>query len=108
VIEHRLQPGARNVSVGVPIDGVAYFHVVSRHALRDCPGSAADPEKPAHHFLSRANFGKGSVPARIEIDPERLGMGINRFLFHGVRTEDVLTRIFHTAQQKCACKAATS
>ena len=87
VVEHRLEPVARNVSVNVPVDGVAYFHVVSRHALCDRPRSAADPEKPAHHFLSRADLGKGAVPARIEINPERLGMRVERFLFHDVRTE---------------------
>ena len=85
-VEHRLQPAARNVAVSVSVDGVAHFHVISRHALRDCPGRAADPEKPAHHFLSRANLRKSAVPARIEIDLERLGMGIDRFLFHSVRT----------------------
>jgi len=87
VVEHRLEPVARNVSVNVPVDGVAYFHVVSRHALGDRPRSAADPEKPAHHFLARADLGKGAVPARIEINPERLGMRVERFLFHDVRTE---------------------
>src|SRR5947208_4536934 len=87
VVEHRLEPVARNVSVNVPVDGVAYFHVVSRHALGDGSRGAADPEKPAHHFLARADLGKGAVPARIEIDPERFRMGIERFFFHGVRTE---------------------
>src|SRR5438093_13540956 len=79
-VEHRLQPVARNVAVSVPVDGVAHFHVVSRHALGDCARSTADSEKPAHHFLSRADLGKGAVPARIEIDLERLGMGIDYFL----------------------------
>jgi len=31
--------------------------------LANCPGSAADPEKPAHHFLPRADLGKGTVPS---------------------------------------------
>ena len=56
--------------------------------------SAADSEKPAHHFLSRADLGKGAVPTGIKINPERLGMSIEDFVFHGVRTLDVLTRIF--------------
>src|SRR5439155_796368 len=58
-IEHRLQPVARNIAVCVPVDGVAHLHVVSRHALGDCARSAADSEKPAHHFLSAADLGKG-------------------------------------------------
>src|SRR5204863_7204973 len=89
-VEHRLQPAARNVAIGVPVNGVAHLHVVSRHAFRDCPGGASDPEKPAHHFLSRADLGKSAVPTRIEINLERLGMGIDRCLFHSVRTEDLL------------------
>src|SRR4029434_5855345 len=38
VIEHRLQPVARNVAVRVSVDGVAHLHVVSRHALCDRAG----------------------------------------------------------------------
>src|SRR5262249_20495702 len=86
-IEHRLEPVARNIPVDVPVNCVAHFHVVSRDALGDRARSAADPEKPAHHFLARADLRKRAVPARIKIDPERLRMGIERFLFHGVGTE---------------------
>ena len=89
-VEHRLQPVARNVAVSVPVDGVAHFHVVSRHALRDCPRGAADPEKPAHYLLARANLCKSAVPTRIEINLERFGMGIDRCLFHGVRTKNLV------------------
>jgi hypothetical protein len=66
----------------VSIDGVAHLHVVSRHALGNRARSASDPEKPAHHFLTRADFGKRAVPSRIEIDPKRFGMGIGCFVFH--------------------------
>ena len=59
------------------VDGVAHRHVVGRHALGDRAGGAADAEEPAHHFLARADLGKRAVAARIEIDPERLGMGID-------------------------------
>ena len=92
-VEHRLQPVARNVAVSVPVDGVAHFHVVSRHALRDCPRGAADPEKPAHHFLPRADLRKSAVPARIKINLQRFGMSVDRCLFHGVRTEDLLNSL---------------
>src|SRR5262249_47801275 len=90
VVEHCLEPGARNVPVDVSVDGVADFHVVSRDAFRDRARGAANPKKPAHYFLARANLRKGAVPARIKIDPKRLGMGIDRLLFHGVRIGDVL------------------
>ena len=60
-----------------------------RCSSRRCPRRRR-PEKPAHHFLARADLGKGAVPARIEIDLERLRMGIDWFLFHGLRIENVL------------------
>src|SRR5262245_19232638 len=69
------------------VDCVAHFHVVSRNALGNRARSASDPEKPAHHFLPGADLGKRAVPPWIEIDLERLGMGIDRFLFHGMRME---------------------
>src|SRR5206468_3763991 len=93
VVEHCLQPIARNVAVDVTVDGVAHLHVISRDAFRDRPGGAADPEKPANYFLPRADLGKRAVPARIDIDLQRLGMGIEDFVFHGVRTENVLYAI---------------
>src|SRR5436190_15636048 len=43
-VEHRLEPAARNVSVSVAVNGVAHLHVIGRHALRDRPRGAADPE----------------------------------------------------------------
>src|SRR4029434_5249912 len=86
-VEHRLQPVARNVPVSVSIDGVAHLHVVSRHTLGNRARSASDPETPAHHFLPGADLCERAVPSGIEIDLERLGMGIDRFVFHGVRTE---------------------
>src|SRR6266436_9487955 len=82
VVEHCLEPPARDITLRVPINGVAHFHVVSRDALRDRPGGAADTEKPAHHLLAGADLRERSVPARIEIDLQRLRMRINRFLFH--------------------------
>src|SRR6266699_3299675 len=81
-VEHRLQPLARDITLRVPIDSVTHFHVVSRHALRDRPRRPADAEKPTHHLLPGADLRERPVPARIEIDLQRLGMGINRFLFH--------------------------
>ena len=83
VIEHRLQPVARHIALGLAVDRVAHRHVVGRHALRDRPRRPADAEKPAHHLLSGADLGKGAVKARVEIDPERLLMRIDcAFGFH--------------------------
>ena len=42
----------------------------------------SDPEKPAHHLLPGADLRERPVPARIEIDLQRLGMRIDHFLFH--------------------------
>src|SRR6266480_3714096 len=55
-VEHRLQPIARYVTLGVSIDSVAHFHVVSRHALRDGSRRTADAEKPAHDLLPGADL----------------------------------------------------
>ena len=44
-------------------------------------------EEPAHHFLAGADLGKRAVAARIEMDRERLEMGIDRCLFHGVEKD---------------------
>src|SRR5438105_7068482 len=74
-VEHGLQPPARDITLGVPVNGVAYFHVVRRHTFGDGSGRAADAKKPAYHLLPGADLGKGSVPAWIEIDPERFRMG---------------------------------
>ena len=82
VVEHCLQPPARDITLRVPINGVAHLHIVSRDALRDRPRGAADAEKPAYHLLPGADLGERSVPTRIEVDPQRLRMCINRFLFH--------------------------
>src|SRR5439155_9880965 len=107
-VEHRLEPVARNVAVSVTVDGIAHLHVISRHALRDCPGSATDAEKPAHHFLACADLGKSAVPARIEIDLQRLGMGIEWFLFHGVRFTSLLSRQYarYLLNRKWSCGKA--
>src|SRR5437762_9987998 len=76
--------------MSVAVDGVAHFHVVCQHAFGDGSRDAAHPEKPAHHFLSRTDLGKRAVPAGIKINPERLGMAIVRFLFHGWITATVI------------------
>ena len=72
MIEHRLQPVAADVAIARAINRVAELHVVGRHGFRDRAGGAADLEKPPRHFLAGADFRKGAVFLRVEIDLERL------------------------------------
>ena len=76
VVQHRLQARPADVAVGLAVDGVADRHVVGRHALGDGPGGAAHPEEPAHHLLPGADLGEGAVAARVQVDLQRLGVGI--------------------------------
>jgi len=71
LIKHRLKSFAANVTIGATIDGVADFHVVSRHALRNCPGSPANSEEPPDDFLSGTDFGERSITSRIKIYTQR-------------------------------------
>src|SRR5207247_5814553 len=80
VVEHCLQPPARDITLGVPINGVAHFHVVSRDAFGDSPRGAADAERTAHYLLASADLRERSVSARMEVDPQRLLIRFNRFL----------------------------
>jgi len=50
-VEHRLQPVARNVAVQRARKWRRSLSCRKPTCFRDCPGSAANPEKPAHHFL---------------------------------------------------------
>ena len=81
-VEHRLQPATRDIPLRMPINGVAHFHVVSRHALGDGSSRAAHAKEPTHYLLACSNLSECPVPARIEIDLQCLRMGINNFLFH--------------------------
>ncbi len=70
--EHRLQARAADIVVGRAIEDVADDHVVSRHRFRNGGGGVPRVEKPARHFLPRADFSESAVFRRIEIDRERL------------------------------------
>ena len=72
VVEHRLQPALGDVAVGLAVDGVADRHVVGRHRLRDGAGRAPGPEEPAGDLLAGADLGDRAVPARVEVDLQRL------------------------------------
>jgi hypothetical protein len=76
VVEHALQPPGRDVAVHLAVDGVADRHVVGGDRLSDRAGRAAHPEEPAHDLLARPDLGDRSVPARIEVDPQRLLMRV--------------------------------
>ena len=84
VIEHRFQALAADVTLGVPVNGVADGHVVGGDGLGDGAGRAADAEKPAGHFLSGADFGEGAVFGRVQVDLERFLMRAYNFTCHVV------------------------
>jgi hypothetical protein len=67
-IKHGLQSPARDVSLGMTIDRVTDFHVVSGHAFGDGSGGATDTKKPPHDLLSGAYLSERSIPARVEVD----------------------------------------
>ena len=76
LVEHALQPADGDVPVGLAVDGVADGHVVGRHRLGDRPGRAADPEEPADDLLAGPDLGDRAVPARIQVDAQRLLVGV--------------------------------
>ena len=77
VVEHRLQARAADVALGLAVDGVAHRHVVGGHALGDGAGGAAHAEEPAHDLLAGADLGERAVAARVEVDLEGLGVGVD-------------------------------
>ena len=72
----------RDIAARPAVDRVADRHVVGRHALRHRAGGAADAEEPAHHFLPRADLGERAIPARVQVDLQRLLQGVGSNL-HG-------------------------
>jgi len=50
-------------------------YIVSGHRFRDGTGRAAHTEKPARHFLARADRGKRSILLGIQINLESLLVG---------------------------------
>jgi hypothetical protein len=69
--------GREDVAFGLAVNGVAHRHVISGHGFGDGAGRAAHAEKPAHHFLTSADFGEGAIPARVEVDAQRFVMSID-------------------------------
>ena len=78
VVQHGLQPGLGHVTVDLAVDGVADRHVVGGDRLGDGARGAAHPEEPPGHLLAGADFGHRPVPARIQVDPQGLLVGVDR------------------------------
>ena len=99
VVEHGLDALAADVAAGGAVDGVGDGHVVGRDALGDRAGRAADPEKPARHFLARADLGEGAVLRVVQVDLDGLLVRVQPW-FHcasvpsgvAVRQDDSLKR----------------
>src|SRR5579884_1052788 len=72
MLEHALEPLARDVTLGLAVNRVTDGHVIGRNGLGNRPGRAADFKKPARHFLPRTDFGKRAVTRRIQIYLESL------------------------------------
>ena len=87
VVEHALQAVARDVALGVAVDGVADRHVVGRHALGNGPGGPPHPEKPAGDFLARADLGKSAVASLVQVDGQGLAMRVQNFVVGQVACE---------------------
>ena len=80
VVEHRVEAVLADVAVARAVDGVAEGHVVGRHGLGDGAGGAADAEEPARHLLAGADLGERAVVARVQVDLQRLLMGVHSLL----------------------------
>ena len=82
VVQHGLEALAANVTFTGAVDCIAEGHVVSRHGFGDGAGGAADTEEPTGDLLAGAGFGKGAVFSRIQINVQRLMMGVDDFTIH--------------------------
>ena len=80
VVQHGLKPCLGDVPVHLAVDSIADRHVVGGDRLGNGPRGATDPEEPSGHLLTGADLGHGPVPARIEIDTQRLLMRVHRLL----------------------------
>ena len=75
-VEHGLESGARNVAIAATVDGVTDGHVIGGDAFGDGAGGATDAKEPANDFLTGSDFGKGAIPARVQVDLESLVVGV--------------------------------
>ena len=98
LVQHALQPPDGDVPVRLAVDGVADRHVVGRDGLGDGARGAADPEEPAHHFLAGPDLRDRPVPARIQVDAQRLLMRV------GLMPAD--DELGHVSPARSPCPAA--
>ena len=85
VVEHRLKTDTTDIPIGRAVNRVAKCHVVGRHRFGDGASRAAHTKKSPCDLLARADLGKGSVLACLQINPESLFVGAD---FHlGVHTQ---------------------
>ena len=56
------------IPVGCSIHGVRNGHVIGRDRLGNSAGCCPHAEKPPGHLLTSANFSKGAIPQRIQVD----------------------------------------
>ena len=80
VVQHGLEPCLRDVPVYLAVDRVADCHVVGGDRLGDGPCRRTDPEEPPGDLLPGADLGHRPVPARIQVDTQRLLMRVDRLL----------------------------
>src|SRR5436190_16355832 len=82
MIEHGDDPLAADITLTRAINGIAGRHIVRAHRLRNGPGCAADPKKPASDLLSGADLSERGVQGAVEVDLQRLLMCSENFSGH--------------------------
>ena len=80
VIEHLLKTHPAHMPVRGTVNRIAECYIVSGHRFRDGTGRSAHTEKPARHFLPRADLGKRPVLFGIQINLESLLVGADLHL----------------------------
>ena len=68
VVEHLLDPLARDITGRLAVDRVADFHVVGRHRFGHRAGRAPDGEKPPRHLLAGPDLGERAVDLPVDVD----------------------------------------
>ena len=76
VVEHRQQPLARDIARPGAVGVVADRLVVGADRLCDGAGGGADGEEPPCDLLPRADLGEAAVDRSLEVDRQRLGVGV--------------------------------
>ena len=72
VVEHRREARRGDIAIGATIDRIAHGHVVGGDRLGHQAGGAGNPEKPVGGLLAGADFRKGAIHLRIQVEFEGL------------------------------------